>query len=180
MLAGWTLPSETHTLKRPYRAMLWSSLAPLICSVWQDRWPRGACLQKKYRLPLGWDPQERGEGKSAGTRGEQGSCLTGPQRSTLPGWPATPPSSSTHTSTGWGPSVGEVRAYNHDFSSFPLILRSPPRLSLDAWLQPLSLKSLHGRKVGTLPIAAWGVGEASGDEPACLPALFSLFHCSCS
>jgi hypothetical protein len=38
-------------------------------------------------------------------------------------------------------------------SSFLLILRSPPRLSLDALLQSLRLKSLHGRKVGIPALA---------------------------
>lgn len=47
---------------------------------------------------------------------------------------------------------GEVRVFNGGF--FPSILRSLPRLSLGALLQPLRLKSQHGRKVGTLPLAA--------------------------
>ena len=54
--------------------------------------------------------------------------------------------------------------------------RSPPRLSLAAWLlQPLGRTSLpHAGRAGTRPPAARGVGEASGDEPLALSALLLI------
>ena len=55
---------------------------------------------------------------------------------------------------------------------FPSTLRFPPRPSLAVLPQFLGVKNLrHARKVGTLPLVVWGVGQESGDKPLGLSSL---------